>query len=235
MTNFDDYSRIIFDAFDFNQRQDELISRKYSLLTDIFAHYQINPKRILYVGFNPAALANNAAESYTLTKLDFTAPVRSNNQTISSIAQLSGPVDVVVAWDEFFTFLPNEESQRNHLEQFRSISRGPVITSLRDYKNQDFRDREFSFPSVIKSHSQHRIYLEYHEHSNALRNDWTTTVYEINSEQSRAHGPFQRHSVYFKQLAKFAADAGFAEFCIHKNLMYKSPIRKNYEHVISFA
>jgi hypothetical protein len=39
--------------------------------------------------------------------------------------------------------------------------------------------------------------------------------------------------MYFKQLAKFSMDAGASDFIVHKNLMYKSVIRKNYEHVIS--
>lgn len=236
MTNFDAYSRVIFDAFSFNPRQDDLISKKYSLLNEIFDHYRVAPRRILFVGFNPAAFGKSVGvETFTLTDIDFGSLEGSWHRPITSLAQLTDKVDAVVAWDEFFTFLPDETTQRNYLAQFRSISRGPVVTSLRDYKNQDFRDREFSFPSIIKNQNTHRIYLEYHEHSGSLRNDWNTTVYEINNEQSLVHGPFLRHSVYFKQLAKFATDAGFSEFCIHKNLMYKSPIRKNYEHVISFA
>ena len=39
--------------------------------------------------------------------------------------------------------------------------------------------------------------------------------------------------MFFKQLAKFVYDAGAANFTVHKNLMYKSLIKKNYEHVIS--
>jgi len=39
--------------------------------------------------------------------------------------------------------------------------------------------------------------------------------------------------MFFKQLAKFSIDAGAVNFLVHKNLMYKSLIKKNYEHVVS--
>jgi len=48
-------------------------------------------------------------------------------------------------------------------------------------------------------------------------------------------GPFARRSMFFKQMAKFSIDAGAKEFYVHKNLMYKSLIKKNYEHVISIS
>ena len=47
------------------------------------------------------------------------------------------------------------------------------------------------------------------------------------------NGPYLRRALYFKQLAKFSHDAGAVGFNVHKNLMYKSLIKKNYEHVIS--
>jgi hypothetical protein len=48
-----------------------------------------------------------------------------------------------------------------------------------------------------------------------------------------AWGPFARRAMFFKQLAKFSHDAGAVGYNVHKNLMYKSLIKKNYEHVIS--
>ena len=36
-------------------------------------------------------------------------------------------------------------------------------------------------------------------------------------------------------MAKFSIDAGANNFYVHKNLMYKSLIKKNYEHVITIS
>ncbi|NBW58034.1 hypothetical protein EBR43_09720, partial [bacterium] len=53
------------------------------------------------------------------------------------------------------------------------------------------------------------------------------------SDHLETYGPFARRNMYFKQLAKFSMDAGAENFYVHKNLMYKSLIKKNYEHIIT--
>jgi hypothetical protein len=58
-------------------------------------------------------------------------------------------------------------------------------------------------------------------------------VHEIADNKLITNGPYARRAMFFKQLAKFSADAGAVGFSVHKNLMYKSLIKKNYEHVIS--
>ena len=73
----------------------------------------------------------------------------------------------------------------------------------------------------------------FHDYDLQDRNSWNTTVHEIDNENLTVSGPFARRAVFFKQLAKFSADAGAVGFSVHKNLMYKSLIKKNYEHVIS--
>jgi hypothetical protein len=58
-------------------------------------------------------------------------------------------------------------------------------------------------------------------------------VYQLQNESAVCRGLYSRRTLYFKQLAKFCKDYGAADFLVHKNLMYKSLIKKNYEHVIS--
>ena len=60
-------------------------------------------------------------------------------------------------------------------------------------------------------------------------------VYELLGNDANTAGPYNRRSMFFKQMAKFSIDAGAKEFYVHKNLMYKSLIKKNYEHVISIS
>jgi len=108
-----------------------------------------------------------------------------------------------------------------------------VITTCRDYKNQDFKDREFSIPALIKNNGSNNIFLEFHEYNATDRNNWQTYNYQISNNQLTVRGPYARRAMFFKQLAKFGHDAGATGFTVHKNLMYKSLIKKNYEHVIS--
>jgi hypothetical protein len=80
-----------------------------------------------------------------------------------------------------------------------------------------------------------KVFVEHHNYDHNDRNNWSTTVYELQGKESIVYGPFARRSMYFKQMAKFSIDAGAKEFYVHKNLMYKSLIKKNYEHVISIS
>ena len=110
-----------------------------------------------------------------------------------------------------------------------------MISTIRDYKNQDFKDCEFSQPIMVRNSGENRLYLECHDWDLRDRTLWTSTVYEIadTGNTLAVYGRFQRRTMVFKQLAKFSMDAGAVNFLVHKNLMYKSLIRKNYEHVVS--
>jgi hypothetical protein len=141
---------------------------------------------------------------------------------------------LVVAVDEFFTYAASDQDQRDLVAEISNLVTDYVITTLRDYKNQDYRDREFSQPAVLRNADNHMIFLEAHEADQTDRNAWASTIYQITDpDQLATYGKFQRRAMYFKQLAKFSFDAGATNFLVHKNLMYKSLIKKNYEHVIS--
>jgi hypothetical protein len=143
--------------------------------------------------------------------------------------------DWVVATDEYFTFANTEEEQLAKIQLASSLAKSLVVTTLRDYKNQDFRDREFSQPLAVHNHNDTKLFLEYHHHDYADKNAWTTTVYEMHEANALTYGPYARRSMFFKQMANFSISAGARQFYVHKNLMYKSLIKKNYEHVISIS
>ena len=88
---------------------------------------------------------------------------------------------------------------------------------------------------AVHAHNDTKLFLEYHHYDFADRNSWSTTVYEMHGANAATTGPFARRSMFFKQMAKFSIDAGAKSFYVHKNLMYKSLIKKNYEHVISIS
>ena len=110
-----------------------------------------------------------------------------------------------------------------------------MISTVKDYKNQDYKEREFSQPGLIRNTSKNLIFLENHSWDLRDRSEWHTVVYQIDqsTNQLDTYGPFDRRTMYFKQLAKFSMDAGAVDFTVHKNLMYKSLLKKNYEHVVS--
>ena len=102
-------------------------------------------------------------------------------------------------------------------------------------KNQDFKEREYSQPAIIKNNNTLTAFTEIHNWDTKDKNVWNTAVYQLSDMQSQCKGIFTRRSLFFKQLAKFSMDNGATDFLVHKNLMYKSLIKKNYEHGISIC
>ena len=239
MDNIEKYNHILIKAFIKNQKQQEILVRKQGLIQQVYDFYNFVPNSELFIGFNPAILKTKSNKSYIIgiSKEDFIClqDLGCQSQRLESMEQLEAGVDTAISGDEFFTFLIDETLQRQFLTSLRRVLTHMCITTLKDYKNQDFKDREFSFPLIVKHDKDYEIYLEHHNHDLNLRNSWDTTVYSFNKTEHNVYGPFSRRAVYFKQLAKFTSDAGFNDFVVHKNLMYKSLIRKNYEHVISFG
>lgn len=239
MNNLEQYNHILINSFIKNQKQKEILNKKTDLINQVYDYYEFRPTSQLFLGFNPAILNTDSIKSYIygVTQNDFyqLEKVGCRAKRIENFAELPDKVDAVISGDEFFTFCVDETVQRKFLSDLRDVVKKICITTLRDYKNQDFKDKEFSFPVIIRDQQSFLIYLESHEHDLNIKNTWETTVYAFNKQQHFVYGPFPRKAVYFKQLAKFSADAGFQNFVVHKNLMYKSIIRKNYEHVISFS
>jgi hypothetical protein len=236
---FIDYSQISFDAFLRSNKQDEVVKRKKEIIDSVNEYHRCQPERLLFVGFNPAVLGY-PGKHITVTQVQ--KPVMEYiRQQDSAIKYLSwdhalaseDQFDTVVAFDEFLTFAETELEQQAILAKLCSLSRGTVITTLRDYKNQSFKDREFSIPSVVKGDESDAIYVEFHDYDLQDRNAWQRNVYEIQNDKLRSFIGFQCRQMFFKQCAKFSLDAGASDFLIHKNIMYKSLIKKNYEHVIS--
>jgi len=236
---FIDYSQISFDAFLLSNKQEEVIKRKKEIIESVNAHHRFRPERLLFVGFNPAILGyKNLQITVTQVGDDVLDYLRQHDPKIKYLSwdhalATEDQFDTVIAFDEFLTFAASELEQQAMLAKLCSLSRGTVITTLRDYKNQSFKDREFSIPSVVKGEEADAIYLEFHDYDLQDRNAWQRNVYEIQNDKLRSFIGFQCRQMFFKQCAKFSLDAGASDFLIHKSIMYKSLIKKNYEHVIS--
>ena len=237
--SFKSYTDCLLRAFLSHNRPAELVKRKQEILTGVAGYHNYTPNSVLYVGFNPAILAETA-DQIAVTCISEEAQDYLSSAGVSfkyipqeDLAKHTKQFESVVALDEFFTFASSDQEQKDRVTTICNLATEYVITTCKDYKNQEFKDREFSVPALIRNNSATTIFLEFHDYDLQDRNSWDTSVYEIVNKSLNAVGPFPRKTMFFKQLAKFSADAGAVGFSVHKNLMYKSLIKKNYEHVIS--
>ena len=237
--SFDSYTDCLLRAFRSHSRPADIIKRKKEILEGVAGFHNFSPSTVLFVGFSLALLATTA-RTITVTEISLDARKFLDSQNIKytyipyvELKQHRKEFEVVVALDEYFTFADSDDDQKTRVAEICSLATEYVITTCKDYKNQEFKDREFSIPALIRGSTQNQIYLEFHDHDLHDRNRWVTQIHEITNNILNNVGPFNRRAMFFKQLAKFSHDAGAAGFSIHKNLMYKSLIKKNYEHVIS--
>ncbi len=241
MHSFASYTQTSLNALQFNLKSQDAINKKQEILTGIAHHYKSNPTSILFVGFSPLILGVTYKQVFVTgiteeTKIYLDASdIKYTYIDLKDLIGYKKQFSWVVAGDEYFTFANTEEEQQASVEIIASLAKDLIVTTLRDYKNQNFKDREFSQPQAVYNHSDSLVFLEYHKYEYSDKNAWATTVYEMQDDKMQAHGPFPRRAMFFKQLAKFSIDAGAKQFYVHKDLMYKSLIRKNYEHVISIS
>lgn len=235
MTQFEKYSDVIFDAFCLHNKRKEIIDRKHEIIEKIFEFYNASADSVLFVGFNPAILSVRVKEIYvTEVSNEVFACLQNENKDIK-LLDASSPrkFDAVIAFDEYLTFANSEEEQQNSINAICKLANNLVITTVKDYKNQEFKDREYSQPAIIKSNNKLTAFTEIHDWGQKDKNIFTTSLYQLSGIDSSCRAVSNRRTLFFKQLAKFCMDSGASNFLVHKNLMYKSLIKKNYEHVIS--
>jgi hypothetical protein len=235
MSQFNNYSDAILDAFCLHNKRKEIIDRKQEIIDRVLEYYNSAAESVLFVGFNPAIFSTRAKEIYITEVSDRVFDWINGQGAVVKLLDVNDfrKFDIVIAFDEYLTFSDSEDGQKNLIQSLCKYATNLIITTVKDYKNQDFKDREYSQPVIIKSNNQLTAYTEIHDWDIKDKNVWTTALYQLNGMNSECKGLYLRRSLYFKQLAKFSMDFGATNFLVHKNLMYKSLIKKNYEHVIS--
>jgi hypothetical protein len=236
---FADYTDAVLSALIFNPRFDDVVARKQEILDGVYRTENLEPTTILFVGFNPAILSCKA-KIIAVTEISDQAQafLKSKNVKFTYIDSADLPkhqkqFQCVIAMDEYFTFADSDQAQQEKIAKICNLATAFVVSTIRDYKNQDYKDREFSQPVSVRNGKDTRIFLENHDWDSKDRTLWDTMIYEIEGSGLKTYGIFDRRTMFFKQLAKFSMDAGAVNFLVHKNLMYKSLIKKNYEHVVS--
>lgn len=235
------YTDAVLSAFQHNLKFADVIARKQEILDGVYNLENLNPTSVLFIGFSPTILSC-CASTIAVTEISAKAQQFLSDNKVKfkyidpvDLAKYQKKFQCVVALDEYFTFAESEQDQQNKIFNICQLATNFVISTLRDYKNQDYKDREFSIPAQVRNGTTSQLFLESHEWDQRNRTHWNTMLFEIDRTTSNtiSYGPFERHTMFFKQLAKFSMDAGAVHFLVHKNLMYKSLIKKNYEHVIS--
>jgi len=236
---FATYTDAVLSALTFNPRSDDVVARKQEILNGVYRTENLEPTSVLFVGFNPAILSCKA-KTLAVTEISDSAQTYLKDQGIkfnyidsANLTKYHKQFQCVIAMDEYFTFADSDQAQQDKIAKICDLASAFVVSTVRDYKNQDYKDREFSQPANVRDGKNTRIFLENHEWDLQDRTRWNTMVYEIEGASLKTYGTFDRRTMYFKQLAKFSMDAGAVNFLVHKNLMYKSLIKKNYEHVVS--
>jgi len=237
---FATYTDIALKAFQFNPRHHDTVNKKKEILTSVAKSHGGEPTSTLAFGFSPWLLTGQLNNLY-VTEITDSIKSYLNDQNIKYTYvhedELAGSqqFDWVLAGDEYFTFADSEDDQKKKVTRLSSLTKKILVTTLRDYKNQDYKDREFSHPLAVRNNEAYKLFLEFNDYGYKERDQWKSTVYELDGTSAEVYGYFARRSMYFKQLAKFTMDNGGLNYLIHKNLMYKSLIKKNYEHVISVS
>jgi hypothetical protein len=236
---FADYTDAVLSALTFNPRFDDVVARKQEILDGVYRTENLDPTSILFVGFNPAILSCKS-KTISVTEISDTAQAFLKSKNVkftyidpADLSKYQKQFQCVVAMDEYFTFADSDQEQQDKIAKICNLATAFVVSTIRDYKNQDYKDREFSQPVSVRNGKDTRIFLENHDWDLKDRTLWNTMIYEIEGSSLKTYGIFDRRTMFFKQLAKFSMDAGAVNFLVHKNLMYKSLIKKNYEHVVS--
>lgn len=238
--NFATYTDATLSALTFNPKLHDQVARKQEILDGVYRTENLEPQSILFVGFSPAILSCQA-KTIAVTEISDRAQQFLTEQGVKftyivpeELSAYKKSFDCVIAMDEYFTFAESDQEQQDKIAKICNLATAFVISTVRDYKNQDYKDREFSTPALIRNSGDYKTFVELHDWDLKDRTRWNTMVYEISKDSSlTTYGQFERRTMFFKQLAKFSMDAGAVNFLVHKNLMYKSLLKKNYEHVVS--
>jgi len=209
----------------------EQAQAKVDILQKLFSGLRIQPSTILFTHFNPIVLLlEKNYNCIVVGAQDVKYAYQSSSTFIDSIGQIKSTVDVTIAFDEYFTYAPTENDQRNLLANIKAVTRGYLITSLQDYKNNAPHKRNHVESGLYGE----TVIVEQSQIDKNNRQNWQSHIYFIeNNRDLTVVGPVERRTMYFKQLAKYSADLGGTNYIIQKNLLYRGFFKKNYEHIIT--
>lgn len=141
--------------------------------------------------------------------------------------------DLVLALDQTLTFFNTEEEQKQFISVLSKLTKGKLVTSLVDYKNQTSQSRMADLPLTLSIKDKQNMFINHRSWDPTDRQRFINNWLWIEEDKLVGTSKTTRRTMYFKQLAKFTSDNGGKNFTIHKNLFYKPLLSKAFEHVIS--
>ena len=204
------------------------IKTKATVVEKVFDSVGASPKTLYFASYNP--IADVMAENYEIY-LPADKMSLAKNPKIRP-ADYSMQYDCVLALDEHLTYFPNEQQQKDELERLSKLCNGWLITTLVDYKNlAPYKKNQVE---VLHDYKSDAIFLEQNSPISTDKQAWNSWFYSITDHKIlQCIGPFERRTMYFKQLAKYSSDAGSTNYIIQKNILYKGFGRKHWEHIIT--
>lgn len=140
--------------------------------------------------------------------------------------------DYVIAADEWLTVAETEDDQRHKVKILSELANIGVYTTVKDYKNMTYNQRNFYEPFQLKNSTGDVILFKHRRFDTSDRQRWTEVNYAIHDDKLIHTSSVNKRTMYFKQLAKFASDVGSKSFQVEKKMMYKSLFSKNQDYIV---
>lgn len=201
---------------------------KTSVLEKVFDSVGFLPKSIYFARYNP--IADMLADRFDVYLTEGEYSLGTNPKLKKD--RDGNQYDCVIALDDHLTYFADETAQRNEIAALAKKCCGWLITTLVDYKNlAPYKKNQVE---VIHDYKSDAIFLEQNSPINTDKQAWNSYFYAITDHKDlEVSGPVTRRTMYFKQLAKYASDAGSTSYIIQKNMLYKGFGRKHWEHIIT--
>jgi len=228
------YWQLIEEIGTSNHKWSESLAIKAKIFDDLIDNLG-GTTDLLFLNFNPVIA--ELSKKYSITVVCDPKLVElfncDNCTVVSSVDSLKDKWRIVLALDEYFTYGENEFQQRKLMDNAAKVTKGWLITTLQDYKN--FAPHKKNQIEAININAQHNyIVLENSIADKIDKQVWNHYWYCIkDSVNLLTIGPVKRHTMYFKQLAKYSSDAGAKQYVVQKNILYKGFFSKSFEHVIT--
>lgn len=236
--NRQDYFDLMLGYASKSSKFDDVLDKKAEVIEDTINDIGASPDKILSVGFGPATLGlhkrgydidivEGGNDPYRLgTGMEFLT---------GSLSEVTNKYSLVLALDEYTTYADSEDAQKDITNALCNVVGSTLITTVRDYKNMPPHKRNFEEPFNFFMDDDHScLFLDHYLWDRLNKQQWNHYLLAIENHASLITvGPLRRHTMYFKQLAKFTKDAGAIDFIVNKNLLYKGLFKKTYEHIIT--